>query len=113
PPSQNGASCRLSGDQGAVDVYTGAGAVLHRGFNEKGESKETALKPPKTTGHAALMRHFRECIAGTASPNVGGAAGTSLMQIVDAIYRSAENGKSIQIYGNGVASATPTLSGAS
>ncbi len=97
PPSQNGASCRVSGDQGAVDVYTGAGAVLHRGFTDKGESKETALKPPKTTGHAALMRHFRECISGSATPNVGASAGTSLMQMVDAMYRSAESGKSIQI----------------
>src|SRR5439155_24091593 len=90
PPSQNGASCRVFGDQGAVDVYTGSGAVLYRSFTTKGEANESPLKLPKTVGHAALMRHFRDCIAGTAQPVVGPREGFTLMQMIDAIYRSAE-----------------------
>jgi predicted dehydrogenase len=97
PPSQNGASCRIFGDQGAIDVYTGSGAVLHRGFDEKGESKETPLKLPKVVGHVALMRHFRECIAGSAAPAIGGKEGVVLMRMIEGIYKSAESGKSAQI----------------
>lgn len=97
PPSQNGASCRIYGNQGAVDVYTGAGAILHRDVSEKGESKETPLKLPKTIGHTALVRHFRECILGTASPGIGAKEGVALMEMIEGIYRSAESGKSVQI----------------
>ena len=97
PPSQNGASCRVYGEQGAVDVYTGSGAILHRGFSENGEAKETPLKLPKTVGHSALMRHFRECILGNATACVGGKEGVMLMEMIDGIYRSAESGKSVQI----------------
>ena len=97
PPSQNGASCRVYGSKGAVDVYTGAGAVLHQAISEKGESKETALKLPKTVGHTALMRHFRECILGSAAPTIGAKDGVRLMEMIEGIYRSADSGKSVQI----------------
>lgn len=97
PPSQNGASCRISGDGGAVDVYTGSGAVIYRGFNEKGEAKAASLKLPKTIGHAALMRHFRECIAGAEQPQIGAKEGVTLMQMIEAIYESAEAGKSVKV----------------
>jgi predicted dehydrogenase len=97
PPSQNGASCRLFGDLGALDVYTGSGAVLHRGFSPKGESKESPLKLPKLVGHPALMRHFRDCITASATPTLGGKEGVTLMQMIEAIYKSAETGKSVQI----------------
>lgn len=97
PPSQNGASVRVSGDAGAVDVYTGSGAVVYRGFNAKGESKNTPLKLPKTVGHAALLRHFRACIKGEAKPEVGASEGVALMQMMDAVYRSAGSGKSVQV----------------
>ena len=97
PPSQNGASCRVFGDQGAVDVYTGSGALVYRSFTAKGESKDTPLKLPKTVGHAALMRHFRACIRGEEQPIVGAKEGVAVMAMVDAIYRSAESGKSVQL----------------
>ena len=97
PPSQNGATCRIHGDQGAIDVYTSAGAVLHRDFSEKGESKETALKPPKVVGHAALMKHFHDCIMGTEPPSIGAKEGVTLMEMIEAIYKSAESAKSVQL----------------
>jgi len=96
-PSQNGTICRIHGDQGAVDVYTGAGAVVHRSFDAKGESSQTPLKLPKTVGHAAMMRHFRECILGTATPTVGAKEGVALMRMIEGMYRSAESGKSVEM----------------
>ena len=97
PPAQNGTVCRVYGDGGAVEVYTAQGPVLYRNFTPKGESRETPLKTPKTTGHAAMARHFRECILGKAQPTVGPAEGAVLMQVIDAMYKSAETGKSVNV----------------
>jgi predicted dehydrogenase len=47
--------------------------------------------------HVALMRHFRECILGKAQPIIGPAEGLQLMAMIDAIYRSGESGKSVEI----------------
>jgi predicted dehydrogenase len=96
-PAQNGVVCRVHGDEGAVEVYTSRGAVMHRGFGHKGESKETPLKLPKITGHAAMMRHFRECILGKAGPIIGAAQGVTLMRMLEAMYKSAESGKSVAL----------------
>jgi len=99
PPQQQGTLCRIFGDKGCIDVYTRDGAVIYRGFNEKGEAKATPLRPPKSTGHVAMMRHFRDCIAGRCKPLVGPDEGVLLMKMIDAIYKSAESGKSVQLGG--------------
>lgn len=97
PPSQNGTVCRLYGDLGSVEVYTPTGAILYRGFNEQGTNKAVPLKPPKVGGHIALMRHFRQCLLGKSLPMIGAVQGVSLMQMIDAIYKSAATGKSADI----------------
>jgi predicted dehydrogenase len=97
PPQQQGGLMRIFGTEGAVDVYTQQGAVIYRGFDQKGDSKSSVLKPPRVVSHAALMRHLKECIAGKAEPIVGAKQGVELMQMVDGIYRSAAGGKSVEI----------------
>lgn len=97
PPQQQGTLCRLYGEKGCVDVYTPGGSVIYRGFDARGESNPTALKPPKTVGHVALMRHFRECVLGKAQPIIGPNEGVALMQMLEGIYRSAETGKAVEI----------------
>lgn len=96
-PSQNGTICRVYGQNAAVEVYTPQGAVVYTQFDAKGQAKAIPLKGPKTTGHAALMRHFRDCIQGKAAPIVGPMQGVALMQMLDALYKSAESGKSVSI----------------
>ncbi|CAN5591215.1 Gfo/Idh/MocA family oxidoreductase [soil metagenome] len=96
-PQQQGMLCRLHGDKAAVDVYTSSGAVIHRSFDDKGSSKPTTLTPPKVVGHAALMRHFKQCITGDTKPQIGPAEGVVLMQMIDAIYKSAGGGKSVEM----------------
>jgi predicted dehydrogenase len=96
-PGQNGVVCRVHGTEGAVDVYTSRGAVMHRGFGQKADAKETPLKPPKVSGHAAMMRHFKECIQGTVGPTLGPVQGVTLMQMIEGMYKSAAAGKSIQL----------------
>jgi predicted dehydrogenase len=97
PPQQQGTLCRIYGDKAALDVYTPGGAVIFRNFDGNGHAKSTPLPPPRVSGHAALMRHFRECILGKATPLIGPKEGVTLMQMVDAIYRSAETGRSAEI----------------
>jgi predicted dehydrogenase len=94
-PSQQGMICRVYGTEGGIDVYTAAGAVLHRGFDAKGNARSSPLKPPRVTAHAALMRHFRECITGKTSPIVGVAEGVTIMRMIQSMYRSAASGKSV------------------
>ena len=75
PPTQNGTTCRIYGSSGAIEVYTPAGPMLYRGFGPKGDAKQTPLKQPKVAGHAAMLRQFRECILGKASPLFGAEQG--------------------------------------
>jgi predicted dehydrogenase len=97
PPQQNGTACRLHGSEGAIEVYTPNGAVLYREFNGSGECKENPLKPPKMIHHVALMRHFKDCIAGRTTATPGGGEGIDLMQMVEAIYKSSTTGRSVQL----------------
>jgi predicted dehydrogenase len=97
PPQQQGGMVRIFGDRGAIDVYTPQGAVIYRNFDTKGNAKATPLKPPRVTSHPALMRHVRECILGKTTPIVGAAEGVQLMQMLDAFYKSAATGKSVEI----------------
>ena len=97
PQKQNGTVCRVYGTAGAIEVYTPSGATLLREFNAKGECKENPLKPPRLVHHAAMMRHFKDCIAGKATPMTGGPEGIAIMQMIEAVYRSNASGKSVQI----------------
>jgi predicted dehydrogenase len=97
PPHQQGTICRLYGQAGCVDVYTPEGAVIWRGYDAKGQAKPTALRPPKTIGHAAIARHFRACIEGKETPSPSADEAATLMDIVEAIGKSAESGKSVGV----------------
>jgi len=99
PPQQQGNVVRVFGTEAAIDVYTPQGATIYRNFNERGDSRASVLKPPKTVSHVALMRHFKECIQGKAKPIIGSAEGVTIMQMVDGIYKSNGSGKSAEIRG--------------
>jgi predicted dehydrogenase len=97
PPPQQGTACRVYGDKGAVEVYRAGGPALYRGFGATGESKETVLKLPRLSHHAAMMRHVRDCILGKDKPSIGADQGVVLMQMIDAIYKSVASGKSVEV----------------
>jgi predicted dehydrogenase len=98
PPAQVGTVCRVSGDAGAVEVYTPRGPLVYRGFdNRNATPKETPLKLPKVSGHAALLRHFRECVASGAEPATGSETGLMLMSVIEALYKSATTGRSVDV----------------
>ena len=97
PPQQNGAVIRACGTQGAMDVYTEAGATLYRDFDVQGNGRPIALKGPKMTHHAAMMRHLKDCLLNQTPPQTGCERATWLMEILHAIYKSAESGKSVNL----------------
>jgi predicted dehydrogenase len=99
-PGQNGTACRVFGSRGAVEVYTPQGPLLYRNFDAAGNAKATPLKQPKVVGHAALLRQFRECILGNATPAVDGEQAVSLMRMIEAAYGSAESGKTVGVRGD-------------
>jgi predicted dehydrogenase len=47
--------------------------------------------------HIALMKHFRQCVTSAEPPEVGPSQGVDLMQMIDAIYKSAATGKSAEV----------------
>lgn len=99
PPRHQGTACRVHGDQGAAEVYLHGGPMLYRGFGPKGEAKESALKLPKLVLYPALMRHFRACIKDGAVPSPSAEEAVTLMQMIDAIYKSAATGRSVEVKG--------------
>ena len=97
PPRQQGTACRVYGDKGALEVYTPQGPQLYRSFGPKGEAKETPLKLPKVVHYPAMMRHLKRCVQAGERPLVGPPDGATLMAMIDAIYRSAEAGRSVEV----------------
>jgi predicted dehydrogenase len=97
PPNQAGTVFRLAGESGAVDVYTPQGPLVYRAFDANGQAKATPLKQPKVAGYPALLRHFRSAMAGEIEPSPGPADGINLMTLVEAIYKSIENGRAVDV----------------
>jgi len=97
PPQQHGAVCRACGTQGALEVYTQDGAVLYRDFDQIGKCKAIALKGPKMIHHGAMMRHLKECMLGKGKPQTGAERAAILMEMMQAIYKSMETGKSANV----------------
>ena len=96
-PRHHGTACRVHGTEGAVEVYTPHGPVLFRNFGPKGEAKESPLKLPKLIHYPAMMRHFRQCIHDAQPPAPSAADGVVVMQMIEAIYKSAQSGKSAEV----------------
>lgn len=97
PPQQNGAVCRACGTQGALEVYTPHGATLYRDFDPAGKCRAISLKGPTMLHHAALMRHLRACISGKAQPQSGVDRAMVLMEMLQAIYKSARTHRSVSL----------------
>lgn len=97
PPQQNGAVLRACGSEGAMEVYTDAGATLYRDFDPAGNCRPIALKGPKMAHHGAMLRHLKDCMINHTPPQTGHERAAWLMEILHAMYKSAETGKSVNV----------------
>ena len=91
PPLHAGISSAARGYTGGqINIY-GIGCEI------EGPNDGTPITTAQTKAMLELMRHFRDCILGKATPIIGAREGVQLMQMLDAIYRSSETGKSVEI----------------
>lgn len=98
PPSGYGVSCRVSGSDAALDVYTPTGPTLYRG--DEGKLKSVALKGPKVTHHPAMMRTLKTLLTPGEHPTpplTYAQRTLTLARILEAIYKSASTGKSADV----------------
>ncbi|MBV9848654.1 MAG: Gfo/Idh/MocA family oxidoreductase [Armatimonadetes bacterium] len=62
-----------------------------------GAPVDIAPQAPQIGGHEAEVRHFIECIEQNKTPLATAEQGLHILQILDAIYRSAETGREVVI----------------
>ena len=58
---------------------------------------DIAPHAPQIGGHEAEIKHFIECIEQNKQPIATAEQGLHILQILDAVYRSAETGREILI----------------
>jgi predicted dehydrogenase len=78
-------------------VYLHGGPMLYRNFGPRGEAKESPLKLPKLVLYPALMRQFRAAINEGAPVSPSADEAITLMNMIDAIYKSASSGRSVDV----------------
>lgn len=91
----------LMGDKGRIELepatrYTGN----HIWTGKDGRERELTPPPgPRATQFAGQLDHLADCIVAGREPIVGGEEGLRDMRIVEAIYRSAREGRTIRLDG--------------
>ena len=75
-------------------------AISYRGLNLRvsppGKGPET-VKNPGTNQFAAEMDHFSQCVMNDKTPDTPGEEGLWDMRVIEAIYRSAREGKTVKL----------------
>ena len=90
---------RLTGDMGAIDLEPGTaygGHVLRVRLRDK----EEKVTPPRTADanqFTAQLDHLSQSISAGREPKTPGAEGLRDLRIIEAIYRSAKEGRTIRI----------------
>ena len=90
---------RLTGDQGWIDMEPATPYSGHQ-MRIRREGKEEQVTPPPGPGanqFAAQLDHLSECIIEDREPIVAGEEGLRDLRIMEAIYRSAREGRRITL----------------
>lgn len=93
---------KLLGSQGGADLatpdYADEGALrLHLGSGKT--APRAAESEHSLSGHAAVIDHFVQCILRDEEPTVRLSDMVSLTKVIDALYRSAAEGREARIAG--------------
>ena len=88
---------RVTGTKGWIELepataYEGQRMFVHR----DGRTEERRL-PPSKGQHAGQLDHFAECILNDTRPLVPGEEGLADLRVIEAIYRSAREGRRITL----------------
>jgi glucose-fructose oxidoreductase len=90
---------RLTGDKGAIDLEPGTSYGGHR-LRVRLRDKEETVTPPRTgdaNQFAAQLDHLAQSVLTGREPILPGEEGLRDMRIIEAIYRSATEGRTIRI----------------
>ena len=91
----------LMGDKGRIELEPATRYDGNRMWTG-GDGRETAMTPPPgpaSTQFAGQLDHLAECVRSGREPIVSGEEGLRDMRIVEAIYRSAREGRTIRLDG--------------
>ncbi|WP_311267782.1 Gfo/Idh/MocA family oxidoreductase [Sphingobium sp. WCS2017Hpa-17] len=89
---------RVSGTQGWIDMEPAtsyAGQVMT--IRKDGVTAPRTLPAPAKNQFAGQLDHMAECIISGATPIVAGEEGLADLRVIEAIYRSAADGRSIRM----------------
>jgi predicted dehydrogenase len=96
--SSNHNHIRLSGDNGWIDLEPGTAYDGHHMRVRRGSDEPQDVKPPPGPGanqFAAQLDHLANSVLENREPIVGGAEGLQDLRLIEAIYRSAKEGRTI------------------
>lgn len=90
---------RLTGDRGWIDMEPATGYSGHRMRMSEGSGEKavTPLPGPGANQFAGQLDHFSECVLTGREPIVPGEEGLRDLRIMEAIYRSAREGRRIAL----------------
>ncbi|MFN4294126.1 MAG: Gfo/Idh/MocA family protein [Thermoflexales bacterium] len=99
-PLQDGFYVRLFGSEAGANFYTGAPngetVVMYKLVNDQPAAIVPRL-PAGVSGHRIAVHHFVDCALSGATPESPGEHGLIGLQIIDAIYRSSQEGREVSI----------------
>jgi len=95
--SSNHNDFRVIGDKGWIGMEPATGYGGHTLWTRlNGKTEQKVLTAPKNQW-AAQLDHLAECVAGGREPLVAGEEGLKDMRVIEAIYRSAREGRAIKL----------------
>lgn len=90
---------RLTGDKGAIDLEPGTAYGGHS-LKVRIRDKEEKVTPPRTADanqFSAQLDHLAQSIITGRAPIAGGEEGLRDLRIIEAIYRSAKEGRTVRV----------------
>ncbi|MES2442981.1 MAG: Gfo/Idh/MocA family oxidoreductase [Pseudomonadota bacterium] len=89
---------RLTGDKGWIGLEPATSYDGHKLWERRGGKTEQRTLPPPAKNHwSAQLDHLAECAASGRAPIVAGEEGLKDMRLIEAIYRSAREGRAIRM----------------
>jgi predicted dehydrogenase len=99
-PNQDGYFVRLFGSEAGANFFTGAAngetVAMYKYINDQPSAIVPKLSA-NVNGHRMAVHHFVDCVQTGATPESPGEHGLIGLKIIDAIYRSAQEGKEVTL----------------
>jgi glucose-fructose oxidoreductase len=90
---------RLTGDNGWIDLEPGTGYSGHRMRVRSGDEEREVKPPPGPSANqfTGQLDHMAECVLEGREPIVSGEEGLRDLRAIEAIYRSAREGRTVKL----------------